>query len=730
MSLSVHSAPMVLTSLALLGLCPPAVGAQPGEDSADRPPAQVAPDPVPSLRADATLVRKLETARRALDRQSWAEAAYALQALLDRGEDALVPVPRREGDDKGGPIWTGLRAEAARLVGAMPPTGREVYRRRCGPPSQALLAAARTQRDPRLLVEISRRYLHTPAGAEALGLLGLYHLDRGHDILAAVAFARLLDLPDADRMPAATLFHAAVALRRAGDETRAERAWREMVVKAPGGLRLGGRIVDLVDLRREMERSAAAGLARSGAAVGAPGLEPRWALPTAHEAATRDWVQTAVRRQEARDHPVLSAFFPLRIGDWLVYRSYRGVHAVDARTGREAWKVPSAWSLDQLASQPSTVSPLESWVSAYLDGSPQALFGNALLGMLSTDGSRVYAVDDLGVPPYRDYRPRGRWRPEPAWPDWGPELTDAACCNRLLALDAASGHRVWVAGGSGPAAGPFADTYFLGPPLPLDDRLYVLTEKDNELALICLHSAGGTLLGKQPLAYAPTRLLLDPGRRIQAARPVCADGILVCPTHSGVLLGVDVLTLGLAWAYPYRSGPLTQAELSGDRRRRVVRVRLTAEWQAPVTVLGHGRVLFTSADDGAIHCLRLRDGAPLWQAAHADDDLYLAGILGGRVLVVGQRTCRALDLASGKPLWEVKTGLPAGVGAADGHLYYLPLKEAEGEKGPAVYAIDVARGVIAARIGTGKEAPGNLLLGCGEVFSQTATAVTAHVNRK
>jgi outer membrane protein assembly factor BamB len=196
-----------------------------------------------------------------------------------------------------------------------------------------------------------------------------------------------------------------------------------------------------------------------------------------------------------------------------------------------------------------------------------------------------------------------------------------------------------------------------------------------------------------------------------------------------VVVGVDVLTLGLVWAYPYHSGPLTQAELSGIRRNRLVRVRLTAEWQVPVTVVTHGRVVFTAADDTTIHCLRVRDGTPLWQAARAADDLYMAGVLGGKVLVVGKSACRALDLANGKQAWELDTGMPCGVGAACGNIYYLPLKDTEDGKGPAVWAIDVVKGAVVARIPAGKEVPGNLVLGGGEVFTQTATAVTAYPGR-
>jgi outer membrane protein assembly factor BamB len=269
------------------------------------------------------------------------------------------------------------------------------------------------------------------------------------------------------------------------------------------------------------------------------------------------------------------------------------------------------------------------------------------LGTLSTDGVRVYAVDDLAVPPYRR-SPRGRWRQEFSWPDFGPELTDAANSSRLLALDAERGKLLWEIGGRGGTsrAGGLSDSYFLGPPLPLDGRLYALTEKDNKLALVCVAAADGALVWKQALAYAPTRLLLDPGRRVQAARPAYGEGILVCPTNAGMVVGVDLLTPGLAWAYSYRTRPLTQSQPSSvGRRVKVSPTQITAEWQAPVTVVQGGKIIFTAPDCPSIHCLRLRDGSPLWEAARANDDLYVAGIFAGKGLC-----CKSPDSGTlGKP---------------------------------------------------------------------------------
>ncbi|HEY7156882.1 MAG TPA: PQQ-binding-like beta-propeller repeat protein [Gemmataceae bacterium] len=721
----IRAAETVLASVGFLALFQPVPVWGQGEREPER---------VPTLRANASLVRKLDTARSYLTTESWAEVTHALQALLDGTEDALVCVKYVGEDGEEVTRWTGIRGEAARLLGALPTSGREFYNATYGRRAKVLLAKAREKGDMRLVAEVARRYPHTDPGTEATRLLGAYHLDRSHYTLAALYFERLMQRQHADELPPATLFYAALAFRGAGDRVRAERAWRRMAVQIGSDLRLGDKAVSLADLKEELDRVEVPGPARPAFRLEAvSNLEPRWTRPTVHEAATRTWLQTAVEAQESRVSPILPASAPIVAGGRVVYRSYRGLHAVDIQTGREAWQTPSAWSIDQMTAEPRYASHLQAWINDYLEVSPHVLFGNALLGTLSTDGVRVYAVDDLAVPPYRR-SPRGRWRQEFSWPDFGPELTDAADSSRLLALDAALGKLLWKIGGRGGTsrAGGLSNRYFLGPPLPLDGRLYALTEKDHELALVCLAAADGALVWKQALAYAPTRLLLDPGRRVQAARPAYGEGILVCPTNGGMVVGVDLLTPGLAWAYSYRTRPLTQSQPSAvGRRVRVSPTQITAEWQAPVTVVQGSKVLFTAPDCPSIHCLSLRGGSPLWEADRANDDLYVAGVFAGKVLVVGKQACRALDLADGKELWQVETGLPSGRGVANGDIYYLPLKEAARGKEPAIYALDLRKGVIRARIPSPrKEVPGNLLLWHGEAFAQTVTAVTAYPKRK
>src|SRR5439155_20360578 len=96
-------------------------------------------------------------------------------------------------------------------------------------------------------------------------------------------------------------------------------------------------------------------------------------------------------------------------------------------------------------------------------------------------------------------------------------------------------------------------SFFLGPPLPLNGKLYVLNEKEQELRLIALDPATGEVIGKpQRLADMREKINVEVNRRFNADHLAYGEGILVCPTNSGGILGVDLLTNSLIWAYGYR----------------------------------------------------------------------------------------------------------------------------------------------------------------------------------
>jgi hypothetical protein len=153
---------------------------------------------------------------------------------------------------------------------------------------------------------------------------------------------------------------------------------------------------------------------------------------------------------------------------------------------------------------------------------------------------------------------------------------------------------------------------------------------------------------------------------------------------------------------------------------------LTTQWKAAAPILCDGKVILAAPDEATMHCLSLRDGALLWKADRPEGGLFLGGAASGKILCVGARDCRALDLADGKVAWKVDTGRPAGQGVLLGTKYYLPLQAAERGKPAEICVIDLEQGAIASRQPVPQgEGLGNLLLHDGDVFAQTATTVTA-----
>jgi outer membrane protein assembly factor BamB len=698
--------------------------------------------------------RRIDTAKEYLRDESWPEAVQLLQAVLDAREDSLI-----EADDR----LVSARAEAERLLGSLPPRGREYYQVQCGGRAAERLREARAKNDPSLLAEVAQRYLHTRAGAEALALLGALELDRGRPVAAADCYRRLLHRESPERLPPAALFQAAAAFRQAGDALHEEIAWRQLTAQAPHGLRLGKEQIPLQRLRKELDRLPAGGArsgdwtmfrgdpARTGHGTGSiPYLEPRWQLYTSERAETRRTIEQAVKYHEQLGETTVPALFPIAVGDQVIYRAHDGIHAVALKTGRMLWKSSMPLSFDGTMNTAGMKVQILEWMRLYganspgpggapvprrfgfaggggIGGSPPPggsgaanatawvgalLYSNCVQGTLSTDRRRVYAVEDLPLP----LNPELVGEMAAGAPRYLGPLRDAVHHNRLRAIDRETGKLVWEVGGRGD--GELDDCYFLGPPLPLGGKLYALIDKSNDLRLVCLDPEKGSVVWAQTLATYRDKLLLDARRRVQAVPPSYADGILVCPTGAGAVIGFELLTRSLLWVHTYRG-----KDEPGDENNGMVLLplaSLTSTWRTSAPIIHNGKVIFTAPDGGGARCLNLRDGTLLWKAEHNPDDLYLAAVCKDRVLLVGREHCRALNLADGKLLWQIETGTPAGQGVAAGNLYFLPLKRG------AVCAIDLEKREVSATATVRGGAPlGNLLFHHGELITQTPTQLAA-----
>jgi RNA polymerase sigma factor (sigma-70 family) len=675
-------------------------------------------------------VELLDAARDLIQEKNWTEAVQVLQGLLSNGEDSFVEVTARDKNGRASVRFVSVHAEANRLLGSLPREGREVYELQYGAKAADRLAEARKKKDPELLGEVFQRYWHTRAGAEAAKLLADYYLKR--DPTIAIGYLDWLKDRTGEQPAPAALFSAALAYRHLGDSDRARqiehRLFGQLKVLAKFGkdeLIVDGQKLTVEEARKQLEEArpqvarewlmARADAQRTGFGHGKiPFLDEdtnKWTQAMIHQEQTKVWIDQAVKAQESRKLPVLPAFRPVTVRrrdpttgktfPTVVYRSYFGVHAADLKTGKLVWEQDLDYSVDKL-NQFGRLAQLKQWVPTE-PGDLRVLYENSTLASLSTDGSLVFVIDELALPP------------DPKLlalkPNFG-VLVHAINGNRLTGISADPGKRIWQLGGGGENAGEFANSFFLGAPLPLHGKLYVLNEKDSELRLVCLNSTDGKRVWSQTLATMREPAARDVGRRIHALDLAYADGVLVCPTNAGTIFGFDLVTRRLLWVHRYEKS----APAAGN---------LTSDWRFSAPCIGGGKVVFTAPDGAALNCLNVRDGSLVWKVSRADD-VYIATIFKGKVVVVGRGGCRALNLADGKQAWQVDTGMPSGIGAASDGAYLLPLSAAAATNEPEICVIDLDQGKIRSHVRGKKVQVGNLIFCEGRVISQTVREIVSY----
>ncbi len=689
------------------------------------------------------------------------------------------------------------------------------------------------------LAEIAQRYYHTKAGAEAATLLAAVYLDSGNYPESAYSYRRLLARPDADKiLDPRALFRAAVALRRASDGKQTEEVasvWDKFEKKFPReGLQVGKKVYSVEQLKGELDRpvqmlfggavDSAFVTGRGGdntrtatADAGVPFLQYEFQLPVLYTLGLEEqdkansWVRGVIDAAYAnvayknKKTPLLPSFFPVTAPNMIIFRGYDGVYAFYTKdckdsTGRVrgvgdlAWYTDAKWGASHIhrgapsGGEDATLltqdkTNQEQWNSTWVNSLPGVLFENPLAGSLSHDGKRVYFVDDFNIPPGVATFDPNNWNGNPVMQPQGGKVE----YNRLVAVDLETGNLAWRLGELGTAgvrddedkiasASQLGEgAYFLGPPVTVNGKLYVLLERDGALKLACfdpskespvvkLNAKPGRqvspatrqpeLVWVQNLGRPNTPIKQDAGRRFQGCFLATADGVMVCPTNSGAVVAVDLNARSLLWAHTYASletpanpqpgrfNPGGGAVGGGGVKDQ--------RWRASAPMITGGRVFVTAYDSGALQCLDLRTGKMLWEEKRKADDLYVGGVTGDKVLVVGRDKVRAYKIVGEKqegrdreratPAWEndarIATPVGHGVVGKDGK-FYLPVigdPDKPDDKTPGVLAVNGLDGKMShtpyrrkdsagPTAGDPRQTLGNLVFHDGLMFSQSATEV-------
>lgn len=737
-------------------------------------PAQNAPEDDVEQRG---VLRRIDEVEEALRKESWLEAVQRFDeawSLAAEGPDVLL-------EQRGADIRQLAPGEADVLAGGKARleqvyrTAGDEFRRLYADQfnetaSQALrgfLERGQTDR----LKSVAARYQWTPAGAQSLQLLARMHIDAGDFLEAGLLLERSAGLSEpAD--PLITL-RAAWCFAKAGLLTESQ----ELAAASLARFSSDNKPLNpqLQTLQNDIDT-----LARSLAAEPSAAAQ-NWLQPlgdyrrtkrqaTASLRLTGTWQNSLYQLWDVlyadRMNPLLAATWPrveelwrnmldsgalglpaaqpLAVGDRVFVRTPFSIQAWNSTHGELLWEVArpdralkeAADNLNSKSDDPGVPDERNSRISADAANLTYQLFLQQVrastAAQMAISQSTLFVVEETAAAADELDDFRGMIRGMPTLPS-----------NYIRAYDVETGLFRWEIGGQVQNAVPgqagssnlLAGYYFLGAPLVLGNRIYVLAENGDGIYLIRIGEPAPNVAGANPQILAsqlltiPDRKLPEhPLRRYAGLMPTYAHGLLICPTCDDRVVAVSAEDLSIRWIARY-GGILRRQEIGDDRSivlfgaqdgRRTIAVDLENRWCDFLPRVVHNRILLTPRDADQLFCLDLETGRQLWTAARGGYHA-IAGTTEQLVVLAGRRQVGALNLETGAEVWttSLRDGTVCGSGVFTGTLLQLPTTA------PSLVSINVADGrMLASQPWSGNGQPGNLLALPGGTLVQGITTLT------
>ena len=693
------------------------------------------------IEAPRYIQQELREAERAIAEDRMSDAVVRLGDLLQRDPRgvAKTDLSRQDfftpsGNDRSSRYSDSKLHRVRRLIGEFPASAIDIYELRYGPLARKMLQEAGKRRDWQPVRDVRRMYFHTLAGYEASLLLSQHELFLGHPLAASLLLDDVVASPRAVNHlgESIELVHAS-AMQLAGREID------DLKLPTSGRVRVGGseltwpksdEIHQWIALRFARSQRQAGGTPRNYELFGGtpdrnelssgqmPLANARWQVETTstpREARSIEKIEMDLIASSQLPPPSL---MPLRVGDYLLMRTTNRLFGVNYKTGKRIWNYPW-YSIDESTADDQTPSAAMSQAKGNTLLS-QRVWNDLPYGQLSSDGERVFFVDDLSEVEIVSFSPMGRRGIRPA----------NSGTNTLVALDLQTeGSLLWRLGEGADKTSSLFDAFFLGPPLPLDDRLYVMVEIAGDILLVCLEPATGEEIWRQQLVAVETGSVdWDAIRRVSGATPTFSEGLLICPTGAGATVAVDLVDRMLRWGvtYPRRLSP---REIMGSRGGRIDTSQLMQRWHSGTAVAVDNSLFLTPTESNTLLSLDLLTGVMRFKEQKRNDLRYMAGVRDGKIILVGGRYVMAMDAGSGVELWRTDQNLLAtgqqiaGRGVFGRGDYLLPTSTDE------LIRISLKDGALLERRAT-KYSLGNLVAVDGEVISQGTTSLAVAYGEK
>ena len=643
---------------------------------------------------DRSLSRRLEQVDRLFETGRINEAAQLLGGILEN-TDAVFLKPEETTDKPVRTLHLTINDYLITRIRNLPKEARESYAFQFEPTARRLLDNAVATGSLDDVQQVARKYFPTASGATAIFLVALTQFEHGDYAAAFLTLDRLKRLhpsiPDA-LVPVLEQMHEELQnkLHQTAEPPKqsiSEPTWLEQI---------GWRIPTGSPTQNAATQATA------------PLLETNWTVPVLTRLFNERETDAISRLLENGNEVYLPASQPLLVGDLFITRTFGETIAVNANTGKRLWVV----------SEPEYRFPSKITMPPTYPANPRAalrlfFWHNRIAQQLSSDGERLFGIDghDFQVDQRQFARmPNLAGRGEDLRYDPG---------NTLTARDVKTGRILWQIGkfpyvqkyidafyAMAPALRGQQDvdetvftdnektlkeTWFLGAPLPLLGRLYVIGETDGVLQLCVLESQTGNLIAQQAFAHVQPSITMNLVRRTYPLFPSASDGIVICPTGNGLIAALDATTLLPLWCFSYAS----EQTPPDANNRRMQNPRLGLQimninennfryflteggWQIPRTIINRQRVLVAPPDRAALYCLDLLSGKFLWeQTIPRANALYVACVRDDKVFVVTPDHLLTFDMNTGEEIATHKVRFPsslrpAGFGVHSGSQYFIP----------------------------------------------------------
>jgi len=702
-----------------------------------------------------SVLQSLREAERAIEQQRPSDAVVILGDLLQRqpsadddddlsGQDFFLDVgdpagelgqrrvgpaaPRGDANNAGleSPVRKTLFGEARRLLGSLPAAAIETYELRYGVDARELLQRGRVQRDWSAVAEVRRRFFHTRAGLDATRLLALRAITEGRPWESLRLLEAVLTHPAlaaADRETAEQLI---ADLRRSAADTFAAGAGEPSpdgdAAQTPAGTLRVRHAANDGDIRM----FGGGPQRHEGSAGQLPLSIPRWLARTAETPSQQRVLEEAADSLAATGDFPPPAWLPIKVGNQVLARSVGHLFGIDFQTGKVIWQDP--WhegSPSRDAADPTGAILEEESAHMLLK---QRVWNDLPYGRITSDGKRVYLLSDLSDVELTAFNSMMGFQ--------GVRPTESTG-NSLVALDIATeGKLIWRIGGRTDRENGWGDIFFLGPPLPLGDALYVMAETAGDIVLICLDAATGLERWRQQLvAMEAGRVQSDPIRRIAGATPSYHQGVLVCSTGAGAILGIDLLDQSLIWGLRFERNEAMSQQLMGGRRDLSPDQLLQRWWDGTPRIVGD-TIYVTPIESDRLFAIDLLTGEKRWKEVPRTqtNSRHLAGVRDGAMILLGSDHVRGADTRSGQRLWETPAGwLEAGEWIAGIGVFGTQAEDAADAPQAAYFVPTTAGRILAISLEDGRvlasrstQFPlGNLVAVEGQLLSQSATYLAA-----